>query len=110
MRSQMKMQISSMAAMDQSSKNAFARQLFTNEPIAAGYCSFLKLPDSDSGCSAIYVKGGLSVYFLHVADSQFNNSTCRRSYVREVGTFFPSISYHFCCYDLTIVFYWPNIS
>jgi hypothetical protein len=29
--------------------------------------SFLKLPDSKGGNSAIYVKGGLSMYFLYVA-------------------------------------------
>ncbi|MGC1931158.1 MAG: hypothetical protein WA667_19490, partial [Candidatus Nitrosopolaris sp.] len=29
--------------------------------------SFLKLPDSKSGNSAIYVKGGLSIYFLYIA-------------------------------------------
>jgi hypothetical protein len=29
--------------------------------------SFLKLPDSHGGNSAIYVKGGLSMYFLYVA-------------------------------------------
>jgi hypothetical protein len=29
--------------------------------------SFLKLPDSNGGNSAIYVKGGLSMYFLYVA-------------------------------------------
>jgi hypothetical protein len=29
--------------------------------------SFLKLPDSKSGNSAIYVKGGLSMYFLYLA-------------------------------------------
>jgi hypothetical protein len=29
--------------------------------------SFLKLPDSKGGNSAIYVKGGLSIYFLYVA-------------------------------------------
>ncbi len=43
--------------------------------VAAIYCSyiyskrnlsFLKLPDSNSGNSAIYVKGGLSLYFLYV--------------------------------------------
>jgi hypothetical protein len=44
--------------------------------LAAAYCSyiyskrtlsFLKLPDSDTDSSAIYVKGGLSIYFLYVA-------------------------------------------
>ena len=44
--------------------------------VAAIYCSyihskrtlsFLKSPDSTSGNSAIYVKGGLSIYFLYVA-------------------------------------------
>src|SRR5215831_16103810 len=29
--------------------------------------SFLKLPDSKDGNSAIYVKGGLSMYFLYVS-------------------------------------------
>ena len=29
--------------------------------------SFLKSPDNDSGNSVIYVKGGLSIYFLYVA-------------------------------------------
>ena len=44
--------------------------------VAAIYCSyiyskrtlsFLELPDSNSGNPAIYVKGGLSIYFLYVA-------------------------------------------
>ena len=44
--------------------------------VAAIYCSyiyskrtlsFLKLPDSNSGNSVIYVRGGLSIYFLYVA-------------------------------------------